>query len=92
VLREDLAAARGKADEALTMAREDGHGDHEDALVLVTEYLDVFDEIADEMEALCRAGQDGDDAETEQRWETVQDLDEQRKDRRSGVSDAVEDL
>lgn len=90
--REELDAAGRKTDEALELAREGDHEDHVTALERTREYITIFDQVVDELEKTCEAGQEGDVEAADQHWDTVQDLDEQRKDKREQVSDAIDDL
>ncbi|MFB6301230.1 MAG: hypothetical protein ABEH65_13335 [Halobacteriales archaeon] len=65
-IRDDLSAARGSTDEALSIAEEEGHEDHALVLQRMQEYIDILEEMTDELEQACEAGQAGDGQQLEQ--------------------------
>lgn len=91
-IRGDIDAARQSANDALELAEAEEHDDHVTAIERIQELTTIFEEIADEMELLCEAGQDGNSQEVEQRWETVQQLDEDRLEKEQEVSEALDQL
>jgi len=90
--RSDVTAARQTSGDALELAREEDHDDHVEALELIQEYVGLLADMADELELLCEAGRQGEDGEVEQRWESLRELDEERKAKRVEASDAVDQL
>ena len=75
----DLEPARQSASEAQSLAEENGLTDHASASELLLEYTETFERMREEARLLCEAGQDGNRAEVERRWETIQELDGKRK-------------
>lgn len=91
-IRGDVDAARQSATDARELAEEGGHDDHLTASERLLELIAIYEEIADEMELACEAGESGDGGEVEQRWETIQQLDEDRLAKEEEVSAALDQL
>lgn len=88
----ELSEARGLLTDGQDLAEENGLDDHVDAIDLVLEYVDHLAEMNAEFQSLCEAGQNGDGDEVRERWERIQDLDDQRGDIREEASDAINNL
>lgn len=88
----ELSEAGGLLNDGRELAEEDGLNDHVEAIDQVLEYVDHLAKMNAEFESLCEAGQNGDEDEVQQRWERIQDLDDQRGDIREEASDAINNL
>lgn len=91
-IRSDLKAARESANEALSLAEEGEYDEHVTVLEGMQEYISILEEMADELEQACEAGQNGDGQQLEQHWNTLQQLDNERQQVREEVEKALEEL
>lgn len=91
-IRGDVDAARQSATEALELAEEGGHDEHVTAVERLLELITIYEELADEMNLACEAGEAGDGQEVEERWEIIQQLDEDRLAKEEEVSAALDQL
>lgn len=91
-VREDLTAARDSASEAHELAEEAGHDNHATAAQRLLEHIDISESIVDEMDRLCEDGAAGDQAAVEERWETIQGLDDDRNAKLQEVEAALEQV
>ncbi len=91
-VRDDLDRAQQSSSDGLELAEAEGHSDHMTVLERLEEYTAIFIDIVDEMEELCTAGQEGDGDEVEQRWETIQALDDDRHEKQGEVDDAISQI
>lgn len=91
-IRSDLKAARESSNAALSIAEEGGFDDHVTVLERMQEYISILEDMADELEQACEAGQNGDGQKLEQHWKTLQELDDQRQEKREEIEAALEEL
>jgi len=91
-LASNAASAKGTAQDAITPAQEGGHTNHVIALGHMVDYAEILIEMADEMEMLCEAGQNGDTEQRQQHQENLQQLDEDRLDKLEQIESALEEI
>lgn len=91
-IREDLSAAEEDANEARSLAEEEGHSDLADAATAALELIDVLNGMTDEVEGLCTAASNGNFDEADGHLENLDELEQQRVQRQREFENAMEAL
>lgn len=90
--QDQFDTARHDAQEAFQQAEAGGHTDLADALSVLIEIIDLFDEVLPEAEALCEAGMADDRAEVRDRWENLQALSDEIEQKQEELDRLVDEI